>query len=447
MHHRSFLMRLWAALVMSFGLVGAATAQPVSTSRDDGDYQILQALYGTARSNIDVTPRLRELARSDRGVRIGNDTFGADPDPGQRKTLRLYARGRDGQTRAFDYPEGGTVDGAQFVGWNRGNFGDNNFRGGWHGATPQVQAPPQVPTTGPSDGEYTILQAVYGTQRNNTDVTPRLRELASQGRGFRVTSAVMGVDPEPGEHKVLIIHAQRRDGQRSVFEYPENGVFDGSQFAGWSRGVIGESGNRGEPGVRDGDRDRRGGGRDEGEYRILQALYGTARRNVDVTDQLSQLARSDAEMRVSRSAFKVDPDPGRPKALRIYARSRDDQVRLFEFPQGSVIDGSHFRGWRAGQWGGREGYRGNWNGEVRAAAPASDLRIVSATWGSGSRKRDVTERLRSQVHNGRIEAVVDANLTGSDPAPGARKTLWVTYAVDGRTQQARVDENGHLSIP
>jgi hypothetical protein len=98
MHHRTFLLRLWALLLLALGLVASASAQP----RDEGEYQILQALYGTARHNIDVTPRLRELARSDRAVRMGNDTFGTDPDPGQPKTLRIYARSRDGQTRVFD---------------------------------------------------------------------------------------------------------------------------------------------------------------------------------------------------------------------------------------------------------------------------------------------------------------------------------------------------------
>src|SRR5215831_12707263 len=56
---------------------------------DDGQYQILQARYGTARSNVDVTERLRELAREDTTFRMGNSTFGIDPDRGVVKTLRI----------------------------------------------------------------------------------------------------------------------------------------------------------------------------------------------------------------------------------------------------------------------------------------------------------------------------------------------------------------------
>jgi hypothetical protein len=279
-------------------------------------------------------------------------------------------------------------------------------------------------------------------------VTGRLRDLARQDRSFRMGNDTFGTDPDPGHVKMLRIYARGRDGQTRVFDYPENGVVDGSQFSGWGRGSFGESGYRGGWQVQGADNEHRPGGRDAGEYRILQALYGTARRNVDVTDQLRALARSDQEIRVTRQAFNVDPDPGQPKTLRIYARGRDEQVRLFEFRPGSIVDGSQFRGWRGGEWARASDYRANWNGELHGR-PAADptLQVVSATWGSGSRKRDVTARLRSQIHNGRIEALVDNDLAGVDPAPGAQKTLWVTYTVDGRTQQARVDERGQLSIP
>ena len=49
------------------------------------------------RRHVDVTNRLKELARQDRAFRMGNSTFGIDPDPGQEKILRIYARGRTGR--------------------------------------------------------------------------------------------------------------------------------------------------------------------------------------------------------------------------------------------------------------------------------------------------------------------------------------------------------------
>jgi hypothetical protein len=78
----------------------AALAQ-YNGGRDE--YQILQARYGTARNNIDVTARLKELARQNATFRMGNSTFGTDPDPGKVKTLRIYTRARNGQNRMFEY--------------------------------------------------------------------------------------------------------------------------------------------------------------------------------------------------------------------------------------------------------------------------------------------------------------------------------------------------------
>jgi len=55
--------------------------------------------------------------------------------------------------------------------------------------------------------------------------------------------------------------------------------------------------------------------------------------------------------------FVVDPDPGHVKTLRIYARGPNGSERMFEYREGSVVDGSQFRGWGSGEWG-----DGNWSG-------------------------------------------------------------------------------------
>jgi hypothetical protein len=98
-------------------------------------FLILSAQYGTQRHHVDVTNRLKELARADRQFRMGNDSFGVDPDRGRVKTLRIYARGPNGRERMFEYREGSVVDGAQFRGWGRGEWGNGNDRwsGRWEG--------------------------------------------------------------------------------------------------------------------------------------------------------------------------------------------------------------------------------------------------------------------------------------------------------------------------
>ena len=120
MHRCNLLYRLWAIVFLAWGLAASAAAQ---TGNDAGEYRILQALYGTAERNVDVTQRLRELAREDRSFRMGNDSMGTDPHPRQVKTLRIFARSRDGKPRTFEYAENSLVDGKLFSGWTGGNWG------------------------------------------------------------------------------------------------------------------------------------------------------------------------------------------------------------------------------------------------------------------------------------------------------------------------------------
>lgn len=318
MQGSGFSIRHWLTFVLWLVLGSTALAQ----NTDSGDYQILEARYGTAERNIDVTERLRELARLDRSFRMGNDTFGTDPDPGRRKVLRIYTRARDGQLRTFEFSEGSVVDGAQFTGWSAGQW----------------------------------------------------------GRGTRGT--------------------------------------------GWNDGF-------GNP------RDV-----DEGENRILQAFYGTAERNVDVTQRLRELAAQDRDFRADNATLGVDPHPGRLKTLRIYTQVRGGGApRLFEFREGSVVDGTQFSGWRSGNWG--HGPRlGGWAGGL--VTPT--LAIVHAAYGNGSQRIDVSDRLRAQLHGDRVDLTVDNAWAGGDPAPGVRKTLWVIYTLGGRVQYAEVRESERLSI-
>jgi hypothetical protein len=116
----------YSAAVFALVILFSAT---LFADRDEGKYIILSAQYGTRDHHVDVTDRLRDLARSDRRFRMDNRTFGVDPDIGHVKTLRIYARGPRGEERVFEYREGSVLDGREFKGWERGDWG----RGGWSG--------------------------------------------------------------------------------------------------------------------------------------------------------------------------------------------------------------------------------------------------------------------------------------------------------------------------
>ena len=192
---------------------------------DRGQYQILNARYGTARRNIDVTGRLQQIAARDQQLRITNDLFGDDPDIGNRKTLRIFARDANGATRTFEYGERDLVDGALFTGWNSGNWNTGGSAYGWDGNG-----------IAGDQGQYVILGARYGTPNRNIDVTDRLKSLARNDSRFSVTNNTFGDDPDVGAHKTLRIYARGPDGATRLFEYGENGTVDGAQFVGWRQG-------------------------------------------------------------------------------------------------------------------------------------------------------------------------------------------------------------------
>src|SRR5262249_10488917 len=96
LHQEMLMFRPWPVVVLLFAV---ASIPAIVAAQDSGQYAIQNAQYGTALHHIDVTPRLKELARRDRTFRMGNSTFGTDPDPGQPKTLRIFARGPNGGER------------------------------------------------------------------------------------------------------------------------------------------------------------------------------------------------------------------------------------------------------------------------------------------------------------------------------------------------------------
>lgn len=287
------------------------------------------------------------------------------------------------------------------------------------------------------DGEFVILHARYGTDRNHVDVTGRLRELAREDRRFRLTNDLFGVDPEPGRQKVLRIYARDRQGQERQFEYRERDWVDGHQFVGWRGGNWGDSGWAG--GWQGSER------RDDGEYTIQYASYGTDRREMDVTDRLRELARRDERVRLENGLFGVDPDPGRTKRLRIVANDRGGQQRQFEYREYSVVDGRQFIGWGRGDWGHGPRPHNGWGPQ----RPGNGRLVIDrASYGSGSRSMDVTEALRAQVRGDRLDAEVSNEMFGVDPAPGQRKVLSVSYRVgNGSSRTVRVNEGDTVRLP
>jgi hypothetical protein len=97
--------------------------------------------------------------------------------------------------------------------------------------------------------------------------------------------------------------------------------------------------------------------------------------------------------------------------------------------------------------------------KVSAASPAQrggddrdrddarhELRIDRAVYGNGNRTVDVTDRVRSQVRDGRLDMPVQNDTLGGDPARNRPKALTVWYTLDGRPAQVTVNENDFVAI-
>jgi hypothetical protein len=295
---------------------------------------------------------------------------------------------------------------------------------------------------GSDRGQWQILEARYGTAERNVDVTQTLRNLARQDSSFRVTNKTFGNDPDPGVVKTLRIYARGPGGGTRTFEYIENDVVDGNVFTGWTSGNWGQGGGGGgwgSPGYEQPV--------DRGEWQILEARYGTAARNIDVTQRLRELARQDNSFEVNNKLFGNDPDPGVVKTLRIYARGPGGATRTFEYGEEQVVMGTMFTGWSSGNWG-QGGWNSGWGHDSGSGVPHGGVTIVSAQYGEGPDRVDVTSRLRSMVRDGRISIRVDNRTMGSDPASGRPKILWVTYYAGGQGQrQVKVYENADLTLP
>jgi hypothetical protein len=315
---------LWATCLLMLGLLCA----PLPAVADEGEYQILQARYGTASRNEDVTKRLKELARRDRSFTASNEIFRMDPAPEQLKVLRIFAKGRDGRVRTFEYAENAVVDGSVFTGWGSGNWGSgNSYKGGWNGGGGSAAG---------DSGTYMILGARYGTYSRNEDVTARLKELARSDRSFRASNRTLRMDPAPEQVKVLRIFAKGPDGDLRTFEYAENAVVDGAMFTGWSGGNWGRGHNGGwgedrRPGSEgSGTGDKRGSGRLD----IVHAVYGADGRERDVTQRLRGRVASDRiDVRVDNELAGTDPAPETPKSLWVtytLGGGKEQRVRINE---------------------------------------------------------------------------------------------------------------------
>jgi hypothetical protein len=191
--------------------------QDVITLPGDADYyqgrlQVTRAQYGGDYRFVDVTTMLNSQIQNDQlNLRVTNDAMGGDPARGERKVLTVFYIYNGQQARAFANEndllrlplgrgQGGRGD--------RDDDDDDYYRRYWPGR---------------SVNELRVLQASWGAEDRNQDVTGQLNGMVRGNQlNFAVNSGSFGGDPAPGAPKRLRVIYMLR-GLRYETNVPEGG--------------------------------------------------------------------------------------------------------------------------------------------------------------------------------------------------------------------------------
>jgi hypothetical protein len=78
-------------------------------------------------------------------------------------------------------------------------------------------------------------------------------------------------------------------------------------------------------------------------------------------------------------------------------------------------------------------------------SPSSDLLLISAVYGSGTRYADVTYRVNDLLHQPAVEFYASPEWLQTDPTPGWNKALVIVYEFKGRRRTFATGEGGRVS--
>jgi hypothetical protein len=190
-------------------------------------------------------------------------------------------------------------------------------------------------------------------------------------------------------------------------------------------------------------------------WQVTRADYGYKSQRTDVTDLVQDLISRggvNGRVAVNNQTMGGDPAVGKDKSLRIFARDRRNQERVFSYVEGGFIEARLFvvrsddwddRG-RADDRYGRGGYPGD---RDRDRDDLGRLWIIRGFYGVQGRTVNVTDLLRRMARDGALAVNVNNSSMGGDPAIGADKILIVIYRYKGKEQAAVVGEGHTLSLP
>ncbi len=158
---------------------------------------------------------------------------------------------------------------------------------------------------------------------------------------------------------------------------------------------------------------------------LARAQWGAGHRRADVTQQVQSMARGgQLSFKVNNTNLGVDPAPGSVKTLTLSCQDWRGHNATYHFREGDYVNMRVV---------GNDYYRG--------------LRVLNATWGSGSRNWNVTDRVNSMLSGGRLSFKVNNTNLGGDPAEGQTKQLSMTWANGGHRRSRVWREGDYVNLP
>jgi hypothetical protein len=189
--------RRYGMLLIAIVLVaaGAAIFTTGVAGQEEG-WQIMRADYGHKELRVDVMDRLMDLLARvgpNGSIEVNSQTMGGDPAPGKGKSLRIFAKNRNNETREFEINEEHFVEARLFL----IRRGDRDDRPGNRGDRDRDRD---------DSAGLRIVGAYYGVQGRTVNVTELLRSRVREGMlSFVVTNGALGGDPAIGSDKILIV--------------------------------------------------------------------------------------------------------------------------------------------------------------------------------------------------------------------------------------------------
>ena len=162
--------------------------------------------------------------------------------------------------------------------------------------------------------------------------------------------------------------------------------------------------------------------------RVESAFYGSRDGSgVDVTRRVQRFADYGEPFRVSNDTLRIDPAPGRAKALVIVYFVNGRRISQ-TVPEGEVF---YFRN---GRYADRD-----------SDDYGPGFRVIRATYGTRGRYVDVTGRVRDLVRD-RETFIVSNETFGVDPYQGQRKRLRLLYLRHGEEREREYPEGSSVKI-